>query len=204
MKHRLIALLLSLSVVLSPAALASQALGWELYQTDTVLGPGLSVSSQILWGDSRQDYRREQYATFTPGQGTQPLVCYSSSVPATATLTSMAKGLEEYGYRVLAGANGDYFVMASGVPLGLVVSYGVLRSSSSYHYAVGFDADGNCFVGKPDLTLTASFHGYDLSVSGGYNKSRDNQNGYFLYSADFGATTRASGSGSALPLVISS
>lgn len=195
MTRRAISLLLIFTLFLAPAALASQALGWELYQTDTVLGPGLSVSAQTLWGDSKQDYRREQYAVYTPGQGTRPVVCYGSSVPATATLTSMAKGLEEYGYRVLAGANGDYFVMASGVPLGMVVSYGALRTSSSYHYAVGFDADGKCFVGRPDLAITAAFHGYDLTISGGFNKSRTAKDGYFLYSADFGPSTRASGGG---------
>ncbi len=195
MTRRAISLLLIFTLLLAPAALASQALGWELYQTDTVLGPGLSVSAQTLWGDSKQDYRREQYAVYTPGQGTQPVVCYGTSVPATATLTSMAKGLEEYGYRVLAGANGDYFVMASGVPLGMVVSYGALRTSSSYHYAVGFDADGKCFVGKPDLTISAAFHGYDLTVSGGFNKTRTAKDGYFLYSTDFGPSTRASGGG---------
>ncbi len=195
MTRRALALFLVLTLLLAPAALASQALGWELYQTDTVLGPGLSVSSQVLWGDSKQDYRREQYAVYTPGQGTSPVVCYSSYIPTTATLTSMAKGLEGYGYRVLAGANGDYFVMSTGVPLGMVVSYGVLRSSSSYMYAVGFDADGAAFIGKPDLRITASFHGYDLSVSGGYNKTRNAKEGYFLYGSDFGPTTRASGSG---------
>lgn len=195
MTRRALALFLALTLFLAPAALASQALGWELYQTDTVLGPGLSVSSQVLWGDSKQDYRREQYAVYTPGQGTSPVVCYSSYIPTTATLTAMAKGLEGYGYRVLAGANGDYFVMSTGVPLGMVVSYGVLRSSSSYMYAVGFDADGAAFIGKPDLRITASFHGYDLAVSGGYNKTRNAKEGYFLYSADFGPTTRASGSG---------
>ncbi len=195
MTRRALALFLVLTLLLAPAALASQALGWELYQTDTVLGSGLSVSSQVLWGDSKQDYRREQYAVYTPGQGTSPVVCYSSYVPTTATLTNMAKGLEEYGYRVLAGANGDYFVMSTGVPLGMVVSYGVLRSSSSYHYAVGFDADGAAFVGKPDLRITASFHGCDLTVSGGYNKSRNAKDGYFLYSSDFGPATKAGGSG---------
>ncbi len=195
MKHRVLAIFLALALLAAPSALASQALGWELYQTDTVLGPGLTVSSQILWGDSKQDYRREQYVTYTPGLGVQPVVCYGASVPATATLTSMAKGLEGYGYRVLAGANGDYFVMSSGVPLGMVVSYGALRSSSSYHYAVGFEADGTCFVGKPDLSITATFHGYDLSVSGGYNKLRETQSGYTLYSSDFGGETRTTGGG---------
>lgn len=195
MKHRLLALLLVFALALSPAAMASQALGWELYQTDTVLGPGFTVSTQTLWGDSKQDYRVERYATYTPGQGVTPVVAYGSTLTSTGSLTSMAKALEGYGNRVLAGANGDYFVMASGVPLGMVVTYGALRSSSSYHYAVGFRADGSAFVGKPELNVFADFHGYHLSVAGGYNKTREAQGGYTLYSSDFGSSTKASGNG---------
>lgn len=195
MRHiprRLCAALLILALTVTPA-LASQALGWELYQTDTVLGPGVTWSSQILWGDSRSDYRREQYVTYTPGQGSSPVVCYGSALLEKKTLTRMASDLESYGARVLAGANGDYFVMASGTPLGMVSTWGVLRSSSSYHYAVGVRADGSMFVGKPDLTLWADFHGYHLSLAGGYNKDFDAKEGYYLYSSDYGSTTRAKG-----------
>lgn len=195
MKYRLLALLLVFSLVLSPAALASEALGWELYQTDTVLGPGFTVSTQTLWGDSKQDYRVERYATYTPGQGVTPVVAYGATVPSTGTLTAMAKALESYGNRVLAGSNGDYFSMSFGVPLGMVVTYGTLRSSSSYHYAVGFRDDGSAFVGKPDLTLSVGINGYQLTAMGGYNKSREAKGGYTLYSADFGSSTKASGDG---------
>lgn len=195
MKKRLFALLTVLALALSPAALASQALGWELVRTDTVLGPGVTMTTQTFWGDSKQDYRAERYVTYTPGQGSTPVVCYGATVPSRATVTTMAKDLESYGHRVLAGTNADYFVMASGVPLGMVVTYGVLRSSSSYEYAVGFNADGSAFVGQPSLKLMAAFHGYDLAVSGGYNKSRTSQGGYFLYSSDFGSATQTDGDG---------
>lgn len=195
MKRRFLALLTALALLLAPSALASQALGWELFQTETLLGPGVTMTQRQLWGDSRQDYRSEWYATYTPGQGSMPVVCYGATVPSTASVTAMAKTLESYGARVLAGANGDYFVMASGVPLGVVVTDGVLRTSASYEYAVGFAADGSAFVGKPELTITAGFHGYQLNVQGGYNKSRDSQVGYHLYNSDFGATTRAKGDG---------
>lgn len=195
MRHilrRLCAAFLALTMTLTPA-LASQALGWELYQTDTVLGPGVTHTTQIIWSDSRSDYRREQYVTYTPGQGSSPVVCYGSALREKKTLTRMAKDLESYGARVLAGANGDYFVMATGTPLGMVSTWGVLRSSSSYLYAVGVRADGSVFVGKPDLALWGDFHGYHLTLAGGYNKDFDAKGGYYLYSADYGASTPGKG-----------
>ena len=197
MKCRLLALLLllAMTLTLAPAALASQALGWELQKSDTLIGPGVTWTTQSFWGDSIRDYRKEQYVTYTPGQGSVPVVYYGAVLPTTGTLTNMAKSLESWGGRVLAGANGDYFVMSSGVPLGMVVSDGVLRSSASYHYAVGFLPDGSAFVGKPDLTILASFQGHHLAVSGGYNKAREAKGGYTLFSSDMGDNTRGSGTG---------
>lgn len=195
MKRRALALFLIFVLTLSPWAMASQAMGWELFQTDTLLGPGVTLTTQRFWGDSAKDYRQEQYVTYTPGEGSLPVVCYGATVPSTASVTAMAKTLESWGNRVLAGANGDYFVMASGVPLGMVVTDGVLRSSAAYHYAVGFLPDGSAFVGKPELNITADFHGHQLAVSGGYNKTREPQGGYTLFGSDFGATTKGSGTG---------
>lgn len=191
---RLLSILLALSLLVTPA-LASQAMGWELVRSETALGPGVTLTTQSFWGDSRSDYRAEQFVTYTPGQGVSPTVAYGANLPEKATLTSMAKGLESLGRRVLAGANGDYFVVATGVPLGMVVTWGVLRSSSSYLPAVGFDADGNAVVGKPELTVWADLKGQHLAVSGGYNKSRVATDGLTLFSRDFGAATKGAGEG---------
>lgn len=191
---KLLSVFLALSLLVTPA-MASQAMGWELVRSETELGPGVSITTQRFWGDSRSDYRAEQFVTYTPGQGAAPTVAYGASVPDKATLTSMAKALESYGRRVLAGANGDYFVVATGVPLGMVVTWGVLRSSSSYLPAVGFDADGNAVVGKPELTVWAEWRGQRLAASGGYNKSRVAADGLTLFSRDFGAATKGAGEG---------
>lgn len=195
MMKKLWSILLVLALLVTPA-MASQAMGWELVRDERVVGPGVSVTTQKLWGDSRSDYRTEQFVTYTPGNGAFPVVAYGANIPAKSTLTSMAKTLEQYyGSRVLAGANGDYFVVATGVPLGMVVTGGVLRSSASYHYAAGFDAAGNAFVGKPELTVWADFKGYHLAVMGGYNKTRVSGDGMTLFNRDFGTATKGSGEG---------
>lgn len=191
---KLLSIFLAFTLLVTPA-LASQALGWELVRSESVVGPGVSVTTQKFWGDSKSDYRMEQFVTYTPGQGSSPTVAYGAAVPEKATLTAMAKALEGYGHRVLAGANGDYFVVATGVPLGMVVTWGVLRSSSSYHPAVGFDGDGNAIVGKPELTVWADFKGQHLAVMGGYNKTREAKGGLTLFSRDFGAAAKGTGEG---------
>lgn len=191
---KLLSLCLALTLLITPA-MASQAMGWELVRTETTVGPGVSVTTQKLWGDSRSDYRTEQYATYTPGGGALPVVAYGANIPAKSTLSSMAKTLESYGGRVLAGANGDYFVVATGVPLGMVVTGGVLRSSPSYLPAVGFDANGNAIAGMPGVTVWTDIKGQHLAVRGGYNKTRVSADGLTLFGRDFGAATKGAGEG---------
>ena len=51
--------------------------------------------------------------------------------------------LEAQGYRVIGGINGDYFDIPNGLPIGLVVSKGELKSTDAGLYAIGFRADGS-------------------------------------------------------------
>ena len=93
----------------------------------------------------------------------------------------------------MGGINGDLYVMATGEPLGTVITDGVLRSvpgtNNQGYYAIGFRSDGTAFIGKPDLTVTATFHNTTFQVTGGINKVRLSD-GMVLFTDDFGATPR--------------
>lgn len=187
MLRRAAALLLS-AMLLVPTALASDALGSRIYSYTLNICQNTTLTREVMWSASRKDLRTENYVTYQPSASVSPQVSFGSSVLAMQTVTSMAKDLEKDGDRVLSGINGDYFVMATGNPLGLLVTDGVLRSSASYLNALGFKADGTAVIGKPDLTLRADFKGYSLKISE-INKIRES-NGYYLYSEDFGTTTK--------------
>lgn len=105
----------------------------------------------------------------------------------------MAQRLESQGKRLVGGINGDLYVMATGEPLGTVITDGVLRSvpgtNNQGYYAIGFRGDGTAFIGKPDLTVTATFHNTTFQVTGGINKVRLSD-GMVLFTDDFGATTQ--------------
>ena len=116
-----------------------------------------------MWSASRADLRTENYVTYTPSASLSPVVSYGTSVQSKQSVYTMAKNLESGGRRVLSGINGDYFVMATGDPLGIVLTDGVLRSSASYLHALGFYPDGSAIIGTPNLDLTASMKGYHLN-----------------------------------------
>ncbi len=187
---RATALALAILLGASPAVSASQALGTELHMGRTQLAEGVSYTRQYLWSATYSDLRTERYIEYTPNALVQPVVAYGDSIPAKSTLTELARALQADGKRVIGGVNGDYFVVATGAPLGMVVTDGVLRSSSSYHHALGFDADGNAFIGRPDLSMTATFRDHSYTIAGGLNKVRTATGGFTLYSRDFGPTTR--------------
>lgn len=187
-------LVFSLLASLVPGALASYALGTELHQSVNQLGPGVSLTTQSLWSASRSDLRTERYLTYTPTGLVTPTVVYGDAVWSKGNLTKFAQRLEADGHRVLGGANGDYFVMGTGEPLGSLVTDGILRSGSPYYAAVGFRADGTAMVGMPRLSFWTDLHGYHL-ISSGYNKTQKDDQGYVIYNSEFGAGKRRSGNG---------
>lgn len=192
---RATALALAVLVGLSPTALASEALGDELHSGSVGLAPGVDYTRQAFWSNSRSDLRTERYFTYTPGSGVYPTAVYGEYVLSRATLTNMAKGLEEQGHRVIGGVNGDFYMVTTGAPLGILVSDGILRSTSGGYYAVGFREDGTAFIGSPAVGVTATFSGYTLAVRD-VNKIRTgtagdpDTGGYYLFTNDFGKTTQ--------------
>lgn len=194
-KHtlRTTAALLAAAVTLSlaPTAGASQALGTEIHTVTQTLGEGVELTRQYLWSATYSDLRTEHYLTYTPSEDVSPALVYGSKITGKQTLSAMAQTLEAEGLRVLGGMNGDYYVVATGTPLGMVVTDGVLRSTPQYtdSWSLGFLADGTAFIAQPTLSVTVSFAGQTLAVSGGINKVRQAQGGYYLLTDEFADTT---------------
>lgn len=197
MKHwytRLSAAGLALSLLIGQAALASDALGHDLHAGTQTLSEGTTATRGYFWSDTYSDLRTERYVTYTPNETVTPAVAYGTTVLNRDTLSNMAKSLEEQGKRVVGGTNGDFYVLSTGQPLGMVVSDGVVRSSSSYHSAIGFRSDGTAFVGTPNLYISVTMGEDRLTVFGGLNKIRQvrtaDGGGLTLLTPDFGETTQ--------------
>ncbi|MBR4870121.1 MAG: phosphodiester glycosidase family protein, partial [Oscillospiraceae bacterium] len=187
--RKLTALLLAFSLLLSVAANASFALGDDLFQKETQLHNGVTLSTNTFWGNSVSNFREENFVTYTPSAAVTPVVSFGESVTA---LTKVSTTAASYGanHRVVAAINGDYFNTSNGTPIGLVVTDGSLRSGTqSYSYAVGFYPDGTAIMGKPTLTyslnLGANSDGIEvIRAVRNVNKVREN-GGIYLYTYDF-------------------
>ena len=191
---RATALALAVLVGLSPTASASIALGDELHGGTVSLAPGSDLVEQVFWSNSKSDLRTERYISYSPADGISPVVVYGDKLMSRQDLAAMAKSLEAQGLRVVGGVNGDFFDLSTGNALGVIISDGVLRTTSGGYYAVGFLPDGTAFIGKPDLAVTATFNGSTMRVTD-VNKTRTaadgkHEGGLYLYTDEFSTTTQ--------------
>ena len=190
MKHafrRGAALILALTLMLSlPLSVyASQALGSDVTDYAITLGKGTEYGENVFYGASIADLRQEHYVTYSPNSTACPVVGYGAAVTDLTKPTTEASKWERDGYRILMAMNGDFYNTANGVPLGMVVSAGELKSGSGDYYALGFTGSGKLITGKPQLTFTAEYDDELLEVKN-FNKDREDD-GAYLFSYDFNA-----------------
>ena len=179
-----------LCLLLTTTALASVA-GQLIDGYNVYMGAGMELSKGVYWTGS--DYRTENYIEYKPNSNVYPVVTAGSKVCNYGSFSSMASRLENQGKHVIAGMNGDYYVMANYMPLGIVVEDGLLRSSDAGHWAVGFKSGGEVIFGKPALAISIDVDevGY---IMDGFNKTRS-ETGAVIITDDFAATTKSTSSG---------
>ena len=184
------------------AASASQALGWDLHTGTAPISVGTTLTTNYFWSDTYSDLRTEHYVTYTPSTDVSPTVAYGTKVTDRMTLTGMAQQLESQGKRVVSGLNGDWYVLSTGAPTGLVVTDGVVRATGYYSstWAIGFYDDGTAFIAQNGLSMSVTLGGAALNLSGGINKVRkmtssDGSGGLTLLTSDFADTTKNSEAG---------
>ena len=77
---RIIALSLAFSLAAGQAALASDALGWDLHSGEETLSAGVKLTQGWFWSDTYRDLRTERYFTYVPNEDVTPTVVYGDTV----------------------------------------------------------------------------------------------------------------------------
>ena len=142
------------SLMLSPLA---AVIGTDLHVQQTEIHEGTVLSQGVYWGYSANDKRTENFITYTPGGSVKPIVSYGDKIATTSTLSKGAKSMEAQGYRVVAGINGDYYYTSNGVPMGMIVTDGILRTGYNYTWAIGFMEDGTAIMGDPKVAVNMTY-----------------------------------------------
>ena len=88
-----------------------------------------------------------------------------------SSVSNTAKALEGQGWRVVAGINGDFYNVNNGLPIGIVVTQGQLRSSDGGYHAIGFRSDGTAILGRPAVSIAAAYTAQDGTGEPLYNEA---------------------------------
>ena len=143
------------------------------------VGEGLQYTRSE--GKNTAGLQKANILTYTPNTGVSPIMVYADEqlYGSQATITNAVKYLESQGKTVIGGTNADFFVMSSGIPIGLVIDEGELISSDAWQYAVGFKADGTAVMGRPTMNMSISGSSGTVSISY-FNKTRTTAGAYLL------------------------
>lgn len=130
----------------------------------------------------------ENIVEYQPESGLRPIVAYGTTLYGRSDIDYVASYVRTTGLTPVAGINAGFFTMATGVPMGLVLTEGVVRSSGNGQ-TVGFRDDGTAIIGRPGLDVQVVYPD-GSSASALYNKTISKSNGTILYSNDFDTKTK--------------
>ena len=171
---------LSASLLLSAAA----ALGTVLRQSDLSLADDLALTAQYVQQDGAV---KEHLLTYRPGGDVMPMVVYGDTLYGRSTMDYIEAYLSQKGYTAVGAVNAAFFDMSTGIPYGMLVTDGILRTSGNVN-TVGIWADGTVVIGQPNLKLSVTYS--DKTMDFNYNKALSTTNGFCLYSQDYDYVTK--------------
>ncbi len=187
--HKTAALLLTAAVLLC-------AVGAAAFEPATSgalkLADGVTLTSGTIVRENRNDVEvvRENVVEYSPDDdAVRPMVAYGKTLYGRSTMSKIADYLEDEDLTLVAGINGSFFDMSTGIPYGMIVTEGILRSSGNT-LTVGFYEDGTAIIGTPELEFAMETpDGETTEIF--YNKALSKTNGIGLYSSDYDTSTRS-------------
>lgn len=164
--------------MLPSAAVAEEDDVLLIWRRETPVTPDIRAVEAVFDNGHRQT---EHYICYTPGGNAKPTLAYGTNIREKMEFPVAA---EQAAGRVLAGVNGDYFVMATGMPLGIILHKGELISTDAGNAAFGFLEDGSAILGMPDLHITLDSGSVSCSVD---SVNKNYKSGQFcLYTSAWG------------------
>lgn len=161
------------------------------FSSELPISEHLSLHQGTFWNEST--INRINYFEYVPNSDIVPICAYGTKLYGRSTISEVSDYLQNNGYSVLGGVNGDFYTLATGLPSGIVIRNSELISSDGWQYGIGFRTDGSAFIGKPELKITAKISSINIDITG-VNKLRTNV-GVYLLTDDFSSSTRTSSPG---------
>ena len=182
-------------LLLLPTAYATA--GERKIQTSTQIVDGLTYKNTVT---DNGGSRVESFALeLDPDSEARAIMLQgSSTIYAGASINKAVSSAQEMGYHVLAAINTDFFSMATGVPLGIVIEDGVYKSSNETENALVIDQYGSASILDAPIVAMSLYNNVTGAsvIPNNFNKARHQIGGVYLLNEDFSTvSTRSEGSG---------
>jgi len=127
---------------------------------------------------------------YTPGS-VLPTINYGDQITGRSSVEDMIKHETQLGKDAFACINASFYDMSTGVPIGVVIKDGILRSASVTNWtAIGFYSDGKGIISELGVEINAVANGETLFTMRNFNKTQL-EHGVYLFNSDFAASTRS-------------
>ena len=160
-----------------------------LQESRLPLADSLELSEYFLLNEGAQ---KEHILTYEPGGDVTPMVVYGDTLYGRSTMDYMRDYMRKKGYTTVGAINAAFFDMKNGLPMGMVVTDGVLRSSGS-GVTVGIKKDGSIMMDDVTLEVRGQWEDEDILLH--YNQLLTDGNGMVLYSGDYDTKTKGETAG---------
>ncbi|MGI6734557.1 MAG: phosphodiester glycosidase family protein [Anaerovoracaceae bacterium] len=183
----LLAIVLLISAFTGWTAFAD-SLGDKLYGKSLLIGEKTRLANGIYWNAGYTEKIAENYIEYYPGGEVIPVISHGNDVYGAASFKAVVEKAAGEGKYVIAGMNGDYFDMSTGVPIGMTIKDGLLVTSESMSYpTVGFYDDGTAIIGRANLNIRIDSPYLSSPIGSIHlNKTVTKASGVVLYTRVFG------------------
>ncbi len=187
---RIISIILSIAMLLGVVCVYSYAAKEEVV---TQLADELYLHKNSFYSESASGDVNENYFVYSPNTSVTPYLAHGNDVAGVASMDRVFRLESEAGNTLIAGVNGDYFITSNGVPIGIEIKDGIIKSSSHSEYPeIGFTEDGEAIIGRSNLNVSFTNTTQDVTFDNiHYNKGLSVDGIPTLYSAAFEDTNRA-------------
>lgn len=152
----------------------------DILQTSTLpLADALELNKNFLMQEGAQ---HEHILTYEPGGDVMPMLVYGDTLYGRSTMDYMREYMKEKGYTVAGAVNAAFFDLKNGLPIGMVVTDGILRASGS-GVTLGVEDDGSIVLDDVTLEVRGAWEEEDILLH--YNQLLTDGNGMVLYSTDY-------------------
>ena len=130
-----------------------------------VFSASLPLADSLMMSDSYQEDVREEVLVYRPGGDVRPVMVYGDTLYGRSTMAYIEEYLSDRGYTAAAAITAAFFDMNNGIPYGMVVTEGILRTGGNV-MTVGLYENGSIQIGMPDLEITMDHEAGTTMVTG--------------------------------------